>query len=205
MNIENNSTLTTDDISPKPRRNRRGRGMSKGPVGRRGLQKQGRSTRGKSKGDRRKRPLAHGDLRLLILSIIKTNPSHGYGLIAEIKTRTSGFYEPSPGVIYPALEALQDLGWVEIVPEKGKRVLHITESGQVELTQQSETINSINQRLSKLASPDQNIETDDIRGALRLLKHTTISNFKGRSIDIETRKQAVIILEDARKKIAELT
>lgn len=151
-----------------------------------------------------KRPLAHGDLRLLILNIIKTTPSHGYGLINEIKTLTSGFYEPSPGVIYPALETLQDLGWVDIQPEKGKRVLHITEVGQAELLEQSGAIKTIEDRLKKLSSPEQKIEPDDIRGALRQLRHATASVFKGKNTALETRLAAVKILEDARKNILEL-
>ncbi|MEP3891910.1 MAG: PadR family transcriptional regulator [Hellea sp.] len=152
----------------------------------------------------RKRPLAHGDLRLLILNIIKTTPNHGYGLINEIKTLTSGVYEPSPGVIYPALETLQDLGWVDVQPEKGKRVLHITEAGQTQLTEQSEAIKVIEARLKTLSFPGQAIEPDDVRGALRQLRHTTSSVFKGKNLGVEARKSAVTILEDARKKISDL-
>lgn len=151
-----------------------------------------------------KRPLAHGDLRLLILNIIKTTPSHGYGLINEIKTLTSGFYEPSPGVIYPAVETLQDLGWVDIQPEKGKRVLHITEEGLAELTQQSEAINLIEERLRKLSSHEQEVEADDLRGALRQLRHATASVFRGKNLNTGTRIMAVTILEEARKKISKL-
>ena len=160
--------------------------------------------RGATRRRGRKRPLAHGDLRLLILSIIKTTPSHGYGLINEIKTLTSGVYEPSPGVIYPALEALQDLAWVEIQPEKGKRVLHITKAGIAELLEQSEAIKLIQERLKKLSSTEQVLEPDDIRGALRQLRHTTSSVFKGKNHDPKIHKKAVTILEDARKKISEL-
>jgi len=170
----------------------------------RGHRRRGPSGPGPKNSRGRKRPLAHGDLRLLILNIIKTSPSHGYGLINEIRTLTSGFYEPSPGVIYPALETLQDLGWVESQPEKGKRVLHITEAGQAELLEQNSAIKKIEERLLKLSSSEQKPEPDDIRGALRQLRHTTASIFKGKNMEMETRKAAVSILEDARKKISEL-
>jgi len=185
MPTKNNETENTD----KPRRahSRRGRGPSSG--------RRGRGP---------KRPLGHGDLRLLILHIIKTAPNHGYGLINEIRTLTAGFYEPSPGVIYPALETLRDLGWVEIKPESGKRVLHITDSGKAELLEQNEAIKTIEERLKKLSSTEQKIEPDDIRGALRQLRHATASVFKGTNTDVETRKAAVAIIEVARKKILEL-
>lgn len=196
MKTNNNETNEIEETRPQ---GRGGRANRKGMAG--GRPQRGRgATRGRS----RKRPLAHGDLRLLILNIIKATPSHGYGLISEIKTLTSGFYEPSPGVIYPALETLQDLGWVDIQPEKGKRVLHITESGQAELLEQREAIKVIEKRLKKLSSAEQEVEPDDIRGALRQLRHATASIFKGKNTDVETRKAAVAIVEDARKKILAL-
>lgn len=196
MNTEKNSNKDKQQMRPKrgPRGGRKGRGRATGGV----------RSEGSTRRSGRKRPLAHGDLRLLILSIIKTTPSHGYGLINEIKNLTSGFYEPSPGVIYPALEALQDLEWVDIQAEEGKRVLHITKAGQAELEEQSEALKLIEQRLNKLSSAEQEIEPDDIRGALRQLKHTTASIFKGKQVDTEIRKTAVAILEEARKKIAGL-
>lgn len=195
MTTENNTT--NNAAGTHTERGRRGRGPA---GGRRGSGTGGPRGRGRSP----KRPLAHGDLRLLILNIIKTTPSHGYGLISEIKTLTSGVYEPSPGVIYPALETLQDLGWVDIQSEKGKRVLHITDAGQAELLAQSGAIKTIEERLKTLSSADQEIEPDDIRSAFRQLRHTAASIFKGKDTDIETRKAAVTILKDARKKISEL-
>lgn len=209
MNTENK---TTEDTKNRRRKHKGGKPAGRGSEQRRS--RRGLAGRGRGPGNRgggasqrggRRRPLAHGDLRLLILNIIETTPSHGYGLITEIKTRTSGFYEPSPGVIYPALEALQALGWAEVKPEKGKRVLHITKAGQTELSEQSDELTKIELRLQKLASKEQEIEPDDIRGALRQLKHETVSTFKGQQVDVEIRKQAVTILEDARKKIADLS
>jgi len=215
MNTENNPT--EDTINPRPkRRGGKGRPSHKGR-GRRGEGPRGEGRRerhgkpggrhkpgGSSKGGRRKRPLAHGDLRLLILNIIKTKPSHGYGLITEIKNLTSGIYEPSPGVIYPALEALQDLEWITAQADEGKRVLSITETGLAQLDQEKEALVVIEQRLQRLATRQDATDTDDVRGALRQLKHTTVSIFKETKTDIETRKAAVAILEDARQKIAKL-
>lgn len=196
MKTNNKETNGTEETRPQ---GRGGRANRKGMAG--GRPQRGRgATRSRS----RKRPLAHGDLRLLILNIIKTTPSHGYGLINEIRTLTAGVYEPSPGVIYPALETLQDLGWVEMQPEKGKRVLHITEAGQAELLEQSSAIESIEERLMKLSSTEQKIEPDDIRGALRQLRHATASVFKDKNTALKTRKAAVSIVEDARKKILAL-
>ncbi|MEO1158773.1 MAG: PadR family transcriptional regulator, partial [Pseudomonadota bacterium] len=73
-------------------------------------------------GGRRRRPLDHGDLRLLILSLIAEQPRHGYDLIAEIEARTGGTYKPSPGVMYPALAVIQDMGLAKVKKEDGKNV-----------------------------------------------------------------------------------
>lgn len=200
MNTENNSKEIPTDERPK-----RGRGSKRPHGGPKGLRssKGGRRPDGKSRRGRR-RPLAHGDLRLLILNIIGTTPSHGYGLISKIKNLTSGIYEPSPGVIYPALEALQDLGWVEVQPDKGKRVLHITKDGETELAAQSQAIIVIEERLKTLTSPDQTTEPVDIRSALRQLKYTTVLAVKDQSNDAEIRKTVIAILAEAQQKIVGL-
>ncbi|MEE7548662.1 PadR family transcriptional regulator, partial [Xanthomonas sp. Kuri4-1] len=52
---------------------------------------------------RPRRPLGHGDLRLLLLSLIEQQPRHGYELIRLIAEMFSGVYTPSAGVIYPTL------------------------------------------------------------------------------------------------------
>jgi hypothetical protein len=59
-----------------------------------------RTRAGRGPGGGRRRPLDHGDLRLLILKLISEEPRHGYEMIREIEARTGGAYVPSPGVIY---------------------------------------------------------------------------------------------------------
>src|SRR5271155_6053618 len=56
------------------------------------------------------RRLGATDLQLLILALLDAQSSHGYELIKTIEERSGGFYSPSPGVIYPALTYLEDVG-----------------------------------------------------------------------------------------------
>ncbi len=58
------------------------------------------------------RSFAQGDLRLVILHLIAEKPRHGYELIKAIEERVGGAYSPSPGVIYPTLTLLEELGHV---------------------------------------------------------------------------------------------
>ena len=73
----------------------------------------------------------YGELRLLLLAIIADAPSHGYELIKTIEERFGGSYSPSPGVIYPTLSWLDDMGYAEIEPvEGGRKRYSITPEGK---------------------------------------------------------------------------
>ena len=58
------------------------------------------------------RMLAQGDLKLLALALIAEQPRHGYELIKLVEEKTSGWYSPSPGVVYPTLTFLEEAGYV---------------------------------------------------------------------------------------------
>lgn len=74
------------------------------------------------------RKLAHGDLRLLLLTLLEPQPRHGYELIQLIGEIFHGQYQPSAGAVYPALAQLQADGLVD-VREEGARRLHALTSG----------------------------------------------------------------------------
>jgi len=69
--------------------------------------------------------------------LIGEQPRHGYELIKLIEERYSGFYRPSPGVIYPTLQLLEDEGHLTSETVEGKRVYTITESGRALLAQEN--------------------------------------------------------------------
>jgi DNA-binding PadR family transcriptional regulator len=77
-----------------------------------------------------KRPFDYGELRLLILTMIVEKPSHGYDLMKSIEERMGGSYAPSPGVIYPTLAWLEDMGYATIDTEQpGRKRYRITPEG----------------------------------------------------------------------------
>jgi len=77
---------------------------------------------------------AHGDLRLVILNLIAEKPRHGYEIIKAIGEHVGGAYSPSPGVIYPTLTLLEELGHVTVTAGDGAKKLHtITPEGQAYL------------------------------------------------------------------------
>jgi DNA-binding PadR family transcriptional regulator len=90
---------------------------------------------GGRRGGRHGRLFDYGELRLLLLAMIAEEPRHGYELIKVIEERFGGSYSPSPGVIYPTLAWLDDMGYAAIEPEpSGRKLYRITREGEAFLT-----------------------------------------------------------------------
>lgn len=79
---------------------------------------------------RRGRLLNHGDLRLIVLSLIAERPRHGYDIIKAVEEKLGGAYAPSPGVIYPTLTMLEELGHVSVTTEDNKKSYTLTPEGR---------------------------------------------------------------------------
>ena len=118
-----------DDDWPVGRRGRRW--PSTGP-GRRGGGRRGGGGPGMWWGPPRfgggRRP--RGDVRLSVLTLLGESPMHGYQIIQEITERSGGRWAPSPGSVYPTLQALEDEGLVEATKSEGKRVYELTDAGR---------------------------------------------------------------------------
>lgn len=117
---------------------------------------------------------AHGDLRLLILQLIAEKPRHGYEIIKEIEDRVAGAYTPSPGVIYPTLTMLEELGHVAAAPGEGPRKsFAITPEGQAYLEANRPALDAILSRIEGAAreggpAPQVLRAMHNLRLALRL-------------------------------------
>src|ERR1700674_1988547 len=80
------------------------------------------------------RKLASGDLQLLILKLLDEKSRYGYEIIKELEERSKGFYVPSPGMVYPALTYLEELGHATVAADGARNLYRITESGKEHLT-----------------------------------------------------------------------
>lgn len=74
-----------------------------------------------------------GGVRFLVLEAIAEQPRHGYEIIQHIEQRAGGAYRPSPGVIYPTLQLLEELEQARVVEQDGRKVYAITDAGKAEL------------------------------------------------------------------------
>jgi DNA-binding PadR family transcriptional regulator len=96
------------------------------------------------------RVFGHGGLRFVLLQLIADKPSHGYELIKLIEERLGGSYAPSPGVVYPTLTLLEELGHLSVesgAEGGGRKRYTLTDSGREYLTANRETAESMMERL----------------------------------------------------------
>src|SRR5580658_7317859 len=102
-----------------------------GPFGRRGRfgGRFGADFMGGGPGFRAARILASGDLQLIILALLSEKPRHGYEIIKQIEEHSSGTYTPSPGMVYPALTYLEEMGYAASETEGTKKLYRISEAG----------------------------------------------------------------------------
>jgi DNA-binding PadR family transcriptional regulator len=104
-------------------------------------------------GHRPGRVFEQGDLRLVLLKLIGEKPRHGYELIKAVEEQVGGVYSPSPGVVYPTLTLLEDLGYAKVEEaEGGKKLYAITPEGEAFLASQAEALAQLEARIEAVAA-----------------------------------------------------
>ena len=121
--------------------------------------------------ERSERLFEQGDLRLLLLKLIAEKPRHGYDLIKAVETATGGAYSPSPGVVYPTLTLLQDLGYAAAAEaDGGKRLFTLTPEGEAFLAEQAGAAAELTARIEQIAVNNRGREAPQIIRAMENLR-----------------------------------
>ena len=176
---------------------RRGRGMDEAFEGRRGHGGGGRHALG--------RFFAHGDLRLVILHLIAEKPRHGYDIIKAIEESVGGAYSPSPGVIYPTLTLLGDMGLIEAADSDGaKKLFAITAAGQAELDANKDAVEALIARLAEVGDERQRTDSASVRRAMGNLRAVLMNRLGDRDLDEPTLHAVVALIDEAAQKIERL-
>ncbi|WP_158747190.1 PadR family transcriptional regulator [Acidisphaera sp. L21] len=136
----------------------------------------GRSRHRDERGGRRpSRLFDHGELRLVVLALIAEQPRHGYELIKEIEDRAAGTYTPSPGVIYPTLTMLEEIGHATLAESGGKKLYTIAPDGTAYLAANKPAVDAALGRMQAVSmahsggpAPDIIRATENLKLALRL-------------------------------------
>jgi len=108
---------------------RRAFGSSFGPFGAAFVHGRGLGGRGFFMG----RKLGSNELQLIILALLAERPRHGYEIIKALDELSKGFYAPSPGMVYPALTYLEEVGYASVEAEGSKKLYRLTEAGRAKL------------------------------------------------------------------------
>jgi PadR family transcriptional regulator PadR len=145
-----------------------------------------------------------GYMRIAVLILLSKKRYHGYEIMKEIKDRTSGFWRPTAGGVYPILQSLEKAGYIEgewVFQEKRRRKTYkITDTGRLildrALAKQSQIANNMNSLFKEFATDVLDIET-------KSLPMPRMPNFF--SVFLEERKEkpedSLEVLERKRKQI----
>lgn len=157
---------------------------------------------GGRRGRRARRMFESGELRLVLLKLIADQPRHGYDLIRAIEDITGGEYAPSPGVVYPTLTLLQDMGLVEEAAGEGPRKpFQVTEDGRAHIAEREEEVEALFERLRDLAPRDEHAAGPAIGRAVKNLM-TALRHRVGRDgIDDDLLHEIAAILDEAAQRV----
>ncbi|MDB5681937.1 MAG: PadR-like family transcriptional regulator [Sphingomonas bacterium] len=162
----------------------------------------GRGARGEG---RSRRMFDGGELRLVLLKLIADEPRHGYDLIREIENLTGGAYAPSPGVVYPTLTMLDDMGFIAQQQSEGaKKAFAITDAGTAELDANKELVDTLIARLTTLGEERQKTDSTSVRRAMGNLREVLINRLRSGDVDDEVLHQVVALIDEAAQKIERL-
>lgn len=98
---------------------------------------------------RRRQWFEAGDMKYVILKLLRDKPRHGYEVMKELEERMRGCYSPSPGTVYPTLQWLEDEGLVVAHDVEGKKVYEVTEQGRAFLDEHKDIVEEIFERVAE--------------------------------------------------------
>ena len=143
-----------------------------------------------------------GELRLVLLRLISEQPRHGYDLIRAIEELTGGEYAPSPGVVYPTLTLLQDMGLIEEAAGEGPRKpFQITEAGRAYLEENAQEFEELIARLKDIAPSEERTAGPAIGRAVKNLMMALRHRVGRDGLDDDLLHEIAAILDEAAQKI----
>jgi DNA-binding PadR family transcriptional regulator len=146
-----------------------------------------------------------GDFKYFILDLLKDKPRYGYEVIRELEERSHGFYSPSPGVVYPTLQYLEDMGYVTSREQNGKKVYTITQEGLKFLEDQSQTVNDIRSHMHHGWGSWSSELRDQFRDAMHEIRELgRLIGRKSRGMNSEKMRRIADVLKKAYEEIEKI-
>jgi DNA-binding PadR family transcriptional regulator len=156
------------------------------------------------RGGGRRRMFDSGELRLVLLKLIAEKPRHGYDLIRAIEERTGGAYAPSPGIVYPTLTMLSEMGLIDEQSAEGARKqFAVTPEGTAHLAEHEAELTATFARLDALGAMRERTDAVPIRRALHNLRSVLHARL-GEGLSKDRMHDAAALIDEVAQKIERL-
>ena len=152
-------------------------------------------------GRRRKQIFESGEVKFVVLRLLKEKPRHGYDIIKALEEKMAGCYTPSPGTVYPTLQLLEDQGYVRVVETDGKKVYHITPEGERFLEENRDVLEEIFDRVRETVRDFAGGDMGDIHTSFARLAKVTFGRAWRRGPEHPSLKRVAEILRQAADEI----
>jgi len=160
---------------------------------------------GGRRGRRARRMFESGELRLVLLKLIADEPRHGYDLIRAIEELTGGEYAPSPGVVYPTLTLLQDMGLIEEAPGKAARKpFQVTDDGRAHLEERADEVEALFERLNELKPSESSMHGSPVWRAMRNLGVALRNRMTHGDVSEETMHELAALIDEFAQRVERL-
>jgi DNA-binding PadR family transcriptional regulator len=144
-------------------------------------------------------PFHKGNLKYVILDLLKEKPRYGYEIIRALEESSHGFYTPSPGVVYPTLQMLEEMGYANSVERDGKKVYSITKEGSKFLSEREEQAEEVRSHMKHHWNPENMGIIMEMMGEFRELGR--LMKQQARSIEPDKMKRIREVIARASKDI----
>jgi DNA-binding PadR family transcriptional regulator len=163
---------------------------------------------GEGRGRRGRRVFDAAELRLVLLKLLADQPRHGYDLIRAIEELTAGAYSPSPGVVYPTLTMLADMGHIaEEASEGSRKTYAVTSEGLAFLEARKREVEALIARLTDMGKERKTVDATSIRRAMGNLRTVLMNQLRlGEPVAVpaETVQAITAIIDEAAQRIERL-
>jgi DNA-binding PadR family transcriptional regulator len=138
-----------------------------------------------------------GEVKFVILRLLKEKPRHGYEIIKALEEKLGGYYTPSAGTVYPTLQLLEDEGYIRADDTDGKKVYHVTPEGERYLEEHRDFLDEILDRVRETVRDFTGGGLGEVQGAFAQLAATTFRKAWRRGPDDPALKQVAEIIRKA--------
>jgi DNA-binding PadR family transcriptional regulator len=138
-----------------------------------------------------------GDLKFVILRLLRDRPMHGYDVMRALEEESGGCYRASAGSVYPTLQLLEDQGLVRSEEREGKKVYVITDAGRAHLEENRDVVDEIFERVSTFAQQFVRAEAGELTRSFTRLAQATFERAVKYPGDVDVLKNLKDILDRA--------